>query len=259
MVRRRTDGAASDRGDVAVVTFCIGIRVDDGVVALSDTRVVRGDEISTKSKLSMFGDGGAQAVLMTSGLRSIRDKVVARLEDELRSAETPHRRMHELATAYGRVLRTVRTEDEEALKAGGLSFNSHAILAGRFADDDEPVLIHVYPEGNWVEATDDAPYVIVGRTSSGKPILDRLLTIDTPLDRALSLAYVAFDATRASVSDVDFPVDVAVLERSRHRFVSRRYSSDDLGVVHDAWSHGLRVALDGLPTDWSRLVLPPPE
>ena len=241
------------------MTFCIGIRVNDGVVALSDTRVLRGNEISTKSKLSMLGDGGREAVVMTSGLRSIRDKVVARLEDELRTAETPHRRVHELATAYGQVLRTVRAEDEEPLKAGGLNFNSHAILAGQFIDDDGPVLMHVYPEGNWVEATDDAPYVIVGRTTSGKPILDRLLTVDTPLEQALALAYVAFDATRASASDVDFPVDVAVLERGRDRFVSRRYTSDDLGSVRDAWLDGLRSALDALPTDWSRLVLPATE
>ena len=240
---------------MVVVTFCIGIRVDDGVVALSDTRVLRGNEISTKSKLSTLGDGVGESVLMTSGLRSIRDKVVARLEDQLRGAETPHRRLHELATAYGQLLRTVRTEDEEALKAGGLSFNSHAILAGQFADDHHPVLLHVYPEGNWVEATDDAPYVIIGRTTSGKPILDRLLTIETPLDRALALAYVAFDATRASASDVDFPIDVAVLGRDRDRFVSRRYTREDLDTVREAWLDGLRAALDALPTDWSRAVL----
>lgn len=241
------------------MTFCIGIRVDDGIVALSDTRVLRGNEISTKSKLSMLVDGDGEAVVMTSGLRSIRDKVVARLEDELRAAASPHRRMHQLATAYGEVLRDVRAEDEEALRSAGLNFNSHAILAGQFVDDDEPVLLHVYPEGNWVEATDDAPYVIVGRASSGKPILDRLLTVETPLDQAIALAYVAFDATRASASDVDFPVDAAVLARDHQRFVSRRYTSDDLGKVHDAWLAGLRASLDALPTEWSALLLPTPE
>ena len=96
-------GQPAHRERAVVVTFCIAIRVNEGVVALSDTRVLRGNEMSTKSKLSMLGDGRGEAVVMTSGLRSVRDKVVARLEDELRAATTPHRRMHELATAYGQV------------------------------------------------------------------------------------------------------------------------------------------------------------
>ena len=181
------------------MTFCIGVRVRAGIVVLADTRVVRGSEISQKSKLSMFDVNEYEAALMTSGLRSVRDKVVARLDDRL-SAGDRYERLHEFATAYGTALRAVREEDEASLTTGGMSFNSHAILGGRLVGDTEPSLFQVYPEGNWVEATDDAPYFVIGRTSYGKPILDRLLTVESTLRQAVVLAYLAFDATRATAT-----------------------------------------------------------
>lgn len=239
------------------MTFCIGIRTRDGIVALSDTRVVRGAEMSSKMKLSMLHDGDCDAVVMTSGLRSVRDKVVVRLEDTLIGDATPHGRLHELATAYGDTLRIVRGEDEDALVGSGLTFNSHAILGGQFPDDPDPVLMHIYPEGNWVEATSDAPYVVVGRTSYGKPILDRLLHEDTPLDDAIALAYLAFDATRASANDVDFPIDVAVLRRGGATFTTHRFSREDLAEVHEAWQSRLSAALTDLPNGWTTPLLTP--
>lgn len=130
------------------MTFCIGVRVHDGLVALSDTRVVRGEQISQKAKLSTLPTGGSGAIVMTSGLRSVRDKVVRRLEDELLSADVPHTRMHRVATAFGDQLRSVRAEDGESLTASGLSFNTHALLGGQLLDDPEPTLLEVFPEGN---------------------------------------------------------------------------------------------------------------
>lgn len=232
------------------MTFCIGVRVKAGVVVLADTRVVKGSEISRKSKLSMFDVGDSDAALMTSGLRSVRDKVVARLDDRL-SAGDRYQRLHEFATSYGTALRDVRMEDETSLTGGGLSFNSHAILGGRLVGDAEPSLIQVYPEGNWVEATDDSPYFVIGRTSYGKPILDRLLTAESTLRQAVLLAYLAFDATRASATDVDFPVDVAVLPRDGKRFTRQRFLVEDLSHVHDEWHGHLRAALDELPDQWA--------
>jgi putative proteasome-type protease len=231
------------------MTFCIGIRVDGGVVALSDTRIVRGSQISTKAKLSTITNGEHSAVVMTSGLRSVRDKVMARLQDRL--DHTPLRRMHELATAYGDELRAVRDEDGEALLEGGFAFNAHAVIGGRLADDDEPMLFHVYPEGNWVEATVDEPAYIIGRTSYGTPILDRLLEPGTPLAHAVILAFLAFDATRTSASDVDFPIDVAVLSRDEAAFRSRRFEESDLADQHDAWNGLLRQAFAAMPTEWA--------
>src|SRR6185436_18833888 len=151
---------------------------------------------------------GRPVFLMMSGLRSIRDKAVMRLEDELAAVDPPYTRLYRLVTAFGDQLKRVTEEDGPALQSSGIRFNLHAIVGGRLSSDNQPALFMVYPEGNWVDATPDAPYFVVGRTSYGKPILDRLLSYDTPLPQALVLAFLAFDATRASVVDVDFPIDV---------------------------------------------------
>jgi len=233
------------------MTFCIGLRVRDGVVVLSDTRVVTGSQMSKKSKMSTIPHGTGDAVIMSSGLRSVRDKVVARLEDRVAARSEPFRRFHEFATAYGDELRTVRAEDEAALKEGGLTFNSNAILAGRCPGDDAPVLMHVYPEGNWVEATDDSPYLVIGRSSYARPLLDRLVSPEASLGHALSLAYLAFDATGVSATDVDHPIDVGVMTAGHDGFTFRRYDKDDVAEVHDAWHESLRRAVDDLPVTWS--------
>lgn len=230
------------------MTFCVGIRVTGGLVALADTQIVRGGEVSSKAKLSLHRHDDRDVFVMTSGLRSVRDKVVLRLEDRLASAP-PHRRLHEVVTAFGDELKTVRGEDGPALEQSGLLFNLHAIIGGQLAGDEEPTLFMVYPEGNWVMATDDAPSFLIGRSAYGKPILDRLLAADTPLHHAVGLAYLAFDATRASVVDVEFPIDVVVLrdgELRTHRFVA-----DDLADAAGSWHSQLRVALAELPTAWA--------
>ena len=234
------------------MTFCIGIRVREGIVALADTQVVRGDEISSKAKLSLLAHPDP-VVLMTSGLRSVRDKTVNRLEDRLAAQDADFPRMHQIASAFGDELKQVRLEDGPALESGGLRFNMHALMAGHLPGDDEPTLFQVYPEGNWIEATADAPYFVIGRSPYGKPILDRLLRYDTPLPQALALAYLAFDATRASVVDVEFPIDVVLLRQSG--FQRYRFGARDLENTHAWWHERLRRSLDELPMDWAEPLL----
>ena len=142
-----------------------------GLVGLADTQVVKGAEVSSKSKLSLHAHGGHRFFVMTSGLRSVRDKVVLRLEDSLDDLGTPMARLHQVASAFGDELRNVRAEDGPSLSQAGLRFNLHAIIGGQLCGDEEPALFMVYPEGNWVLATDDAPSFLVGRTSYGKPII----------------------------------------------------------------------------------------
>jgi putative proteasome-type protease len=145
----------------------------------------------------------------------------------------------------------VKAEDGAALQSTNHHFNSHAIIGGRLLGDASPQLLYVYPEGNWVEAAEDSPYFIIGRTSYAKPILDHLLTFETPLRSAIHLALLAFDATRTSVTDVDYPIDVAVMSTQATTPTFRRYHETDLAASTDWWSSKLQGLLPELPSPWA--------
>lgn len=237
------------------MTFCIGIKVREGIIALADTRIVRGSEQSNKQKLAEFQHDGQSLFTMTSGLRSVRDKTITYLDETLRNEAQTVDRLYQLVNRFGEQLRRVKAEDGEALQSTNHRFNSHAIIGGRLAADVGPQLFYVYPEGNWIEASVDTPYFVIGRTSYGKPILDRLLNYETPLRSAVSLAFLAFDGTRASVTDVDYPIDVAVLSNNAAYPTFRRYEEADLAATTSWWSNTLAEALSRMPMDWANDLL----
>ncbi len=239
------------------MTFCIGIKVREGIVALADTQIVRGSEQVNKQKLAEFQHAGQSLFTMTSGLRSVRDKTLTYVDETLRGETETRDRLYKFVNLFGDQLRRVKAEDGPSLAATNHSFNLHAIIGGRLTEDESPQLFYVYPEGNWVEAATDSPYFIIGRTYYGKPILDRLLRYDTPLASAVALALLAFDATRTSVTDVDYPIDVAVLrsDHSAPRF--HRYSEADLAETTNQWTLALTQSLANLPMQWAIPLLTP--
>jgi len=229
------------------MTFCIGIKVRQGLLALADTKIVKGEEHLRRGKISSANINGNQWWLMTSGLRSVRDKVVTYLDLELAEREPPLEYLFELANHFGTQLRRVREEDGPSLAASNLAFNLHAIIGGQLVKDPHPRMYYIYPEGNWIESTDDSPYFIVGRTHYAKPILDRLLTVETALQQTLALAFLAFDATATSVTDVGYPIDVIIAEAQSRITNQQRFEAVDLEPVAQWWHQTLAVALNDFP------------
>ncbi|EMI52901.1 proteasome-type protease [Rhodopirellula sallentina] len=240
------------------MTFCVGIKVEEGIVALADTRIVKGSEQVNKQKLAEFQHAGQSLFTMTSGLRSVRDKTLTYVDETLRNEESTRDRLYQFANLFGEQLRRVKTEDGPSLAATNHSFNLHAIIGGRLSADANPQLFYLYPEGNWVEAAVDSPYFMIGRTYYGKPILDRLLRFDTPLSVAVALAFLAFDATRTSVTDVDYPVDLAVLSNDGSSPRFQRFTETELAPISTQWTHALTESLKQLPMQWAAPLLPTP-
>lgn len=230
------------------MTFCVGLRVREGLIALGDTRIVKGDEHVIKSKLSFSMNGSSHWWLMTSGLRSIRDKAIVYFEQETSQELQKQKNLFELANCFGEQIRRVRSEDGSSLANSNYSFNLHAILGGQLENDPTTKMFYIYPEGNWIDSSEESPYFIIGRTHYAKPILDRLLRYETPIRSALALAYLAFDATRSSVTDVDFPVDMILSNALLGQTTFRRFLEKELNPVSQWWNQELASILERFPT-----------
>ena len=155
---------------------------------MADTEIVKGGERLSKGKLSLLAHGEGFVWIMTSGLRSVRDKTMTYTENAVAESPNNLRRMFEVANLFGEQLRMVREEDGPSLRSANLSFNLHAIIGGRLQEDTTDTMYYVYPEGNWIEVAPDSPYFIIGRTHYAKPILDRLLTSESDLQHAAATA-----------------------------------------------------------------------
>lgn len=231
------------------MTFCLGITVDEGLVAIADTRITSGNEMITAKKLTTYQNGNGAFFVMTSGLRSVRDKALTYFEDFLEEEETPDR-LYKVVNVFAEQLRRVAKEDRGYLAESGLRFNIHTLIGGQLARDKEHVLYLVYPEGNWVQITHGTPFHIIGEGGYGKPVIDRTLKYTDPIRFALKVGCLAFDSTRISASDVDFPIDVVLYYKNTHHLVEHRYAQNDLADISTWWQERLRNLVHQLPSEW---------
>lgn len=229
------------------MTFCLGMTLKEGLVGISDTRVTVGTECMTARKVTVYQNGKHALFLMTSGLRSVRDKAVTYFEDVLADGWEPYDRIYKAVNLYAAQIRRVAQEDRAALEQSGLRFDAHALIGGQFERDPEHKLYLVYPEGNWVEIGSGTPYHIIGATGYGKPILDRTLHHTDALRFALKVGCLAFDSTRISAADVDFPIDVVLYSRGSFRMLEHRYEKADLAEITTWWQERLRRSIQELP------------
>lgn len=227
------------------MTFCLGMKCSDGLLALADTRITSGTETSTARKIWVHQDERASFFVLTSGLRSVRDKALTYLRERLEDESTNLRRLHNAANILAEEIRRTRAEDQRWLEAEGLHFDLHCIIGGQMAGEDTHRLFLVYPEGNWVEVGDETPFVIIGESRYGKPVLDRLWRHDAPLQQGLRDALLAFDATRTSASDVGYPLDAVLYEANTFATSERRFERADLEPIASYWQHSIRAAATG--------------
>jgi putative proteasome-type protease len=236
--------------EVLTLTFCLGIKVREGLVGIADTRVISGNENISARKVSLFNLDGHQVFFMTSGLRSVRDKAVAYFEEAMFEREESFDRLFKVANAFAGQIRRVAQEDKKTLEESGFNFNIYCLMGGRMANDAEHKLYLIYPQANWVEIGASTPYHIIGAAGYGKPVLDRTLKYEDSLRFALKVGCLAFDSTRISAADVDFPIDVVLYFADTNELVERRFEFDDLTEITEGWQERLRASVSNLPSRW---------
>jgi len=232
------------------MTFCLGMIVEEGIVGIADSRLTSGSEIISAKKVTLHQQGEGSMFIMTSGLRSVRDKTMTYFEEAMAARSEPFDRLFKAVNTFADQIRIVTREDKAALTDSGFKFDFYALVGGQLSQDREHLLYLVYPQGNWVEVGRGTPYQIIGSPAYGKPVLDRTLKYHDSLRFALKVGCLAFDSTRISAADVDFPIDVIIYAKNSFRITEHRYNKQDIAPISDWWQDRLRNSVRELPAEW---------
>ena len=237
------------------MTYCVAMCLDAGLVLLSDSRTNAGvDHINTFRKMTTWERPGDRVlVMMTAGNLSISQSVVNILNEHLAGADTPNLynapNMFEVARRVGEAIREVHRRDAEALQEFGVEFNASIIIGGQIRGE-APRLFNVYSAGNFIESTIDTPYIQIGESKYGKPIIDRVIRRETSLSEAAKCALVSMDSTIRSNLSVGLPLDLCVVECDALTIKSRLSISQEntyYQQVRGQWGERLREAFAELP------------
>ncbi|MFO1128567.1 MAG: peptidase [Rhodospirillales bacterium] len=238
------------------MTYCLGVKVNEGLFFASDSRTNAGvDSVATFHKLFTFHQPGERLiVVMTAGNLAVTQEVITRLQQGLRTGD-PSRDLFLAPTLFdatrvvGALLRAVIDRDSSYVKSFGGDVSSSFIVGGQIAGD-EPRLFMVYPAGNFIETEPATPYFQLGETKYGKPILERSLTLQSPLSKVAKLALLSFDATIRANLSVAPPINL-LLYRTDSLVIGRQQELKDddpyFAKVCNAWSEGILALVNAVP------------
>lgn len=240
------------------MTYCVGIKLNAGLVFLSDSRTNAGvDNISTFRKMIIYEKPGDRfMVLLSAGNLSIAQSVREILQIE-QLKESPDSEpitiwnatsMFDACRVLGQAVRHVYERDAAWLKHSGVEFNVNLVFGGQVRGEGMR-LFQVYSAGNFIEATTETPYFQIGEYKYGKPVLDRVLTPETALDEAAKCALVSMDSTMKSNLSVGPPLDLVVYEANRFetdKVVCIDMQNPYFRMLHSSWGQKLREVFDSL-------------
>jgi putative proteasome-type protease len=240
------------------MTYCVGIRLDAGLVFMSDSRTNAGlDQISTYRKMMIYERPDDRfMVMLSAGNLSVSQSV-----REILQVEKVDRGVHEepltiwnatsmfdATRVLGSAVRRVYEQDGPSFKAAGIDFNASMIFGGQIKGEAMRLFM-VYSAGNFIEATRETCFYQVGESKYGKPILDRVLTPTTPLDEAAKCALVSMDSTLKSNLSVGLPLDLLVYRegelRSDH-VVCIDEHNPYFRMIRSTWGQRLHEVFEGI-------------
>jgi putative proteasome-type protease len=242
------------------MTYCVALRLDSGILFTSDSRTNAGvDHIATFCKMKVFEHPNERLItVLTAGNLSVTQSVMNILEqhrhaDQGRQTIWSVASMYDVAVLVGEAMREVQRRDGPFLGQGNIDASASLLVGGQIRGED-PRLFNIYPQGNFIEATNETLYFQLGEGKYGKPVLDRVITTATnPVD-AIKCVLVSFDSTIRSNISVGMPIDVLWYPRdSLRRGVQKRIVEGDpyFSMLRQAWGAGLRRVFGELASpDW---------
>ena len=240
------------------MTYCVAIKLNAGLVFLSDSRTNAGlDQISSFRKMMVYEKAGDRfMVLLSAGNLSISQSVREILQTtQIKDRDDAEgitiwnaKSMFDAARVLGAAVRHVHDRDGAALKRSGVDFNVSLVFGGQIKGEGMR-LFQVYSAGNFIEATSETPYFQVGESKYGKPVLDRVIHPETPLDEAAKCALVSMDSTLKSNLSVGLPLDLVVYEAdmfSTGKVICIDHDNPYFRMLHSSWGQKLRQVFDSI-------------
>lgn len=233
------------------MTYCVAISVDAGLCFISDSRTNAGvDNVSTYSKMHQFGtDGERQIVLLSAGNLATTQGVIGQLKKDIKQSAQRNllnvQHLEDVADYVGEV----SVAQQEKHTGGGAYYEASFIVGGQIAGHG-PAAYLVYPQGNHITTSADTPFLQIGESKYGKPILDRIISLQSSLETAAVCGLVSMDSTMRSNLTVGPPIEVLVYETNTYS-ITRHYrfdeSSEYLRQISKSWDAKLREAFASMP------------
>lgn len=235
------------------MTYCVALRLDSGLVFLSDSRTNAGvDHVAVARKMSVFENPGERLmVFMTAGNLSISQSIKEIIGERVNAAGKTiwtADSMYEAAQIVGEVIRTVHDREAAALEKFGIDFNVSIIFGGQIKGE-RCRLFQIYSAGNFIESHNENTYFQIGESKYGKPILDRVITPSSSLDEAAKCALISMDSTLRSNVSVGLPLDMLLYESDTlavTRFVTIGEKNQYFQMIRENWGKQLKSVFDGI-------------
>ena len=241
------------------MTYCLGIINRFGIVMAADSRTNAGVEyISAYRKLFDFSRRGERVILIcTSGNLSISQGVLAKLHRDIQHQEDVNLHtlpsMGELARYIGDKIRESQDQDRAWLERDNIDFHCSFLLGGQIKGEEWQLYL-IYPQGNYIQATRETPFLQIGETKYGKPILDRTVTYETPLEAVAKCALLSIDSTMKSNISVGPPINLIMYEANSlviNHTLELRLGAPYLAKIRKLWEDSVRRAFEAMPNiEW---------
>ncbi len=236
------------------MTYCVGVKLDEGLIFASDSRTHAGvDNYATFCKMTVFDRPGDRVLVLLSSGGLAATQAVIQVLTRRAAATPPHiasvPSMFDVANLVADAMRDIERRDGPYLEVGGLKFNASFIVGGQIAGE-EMRLFRIYAEGNFIEAGRDTVFLQTGEAKYGKPILDLAVTASATLEDATKCVLVSFDSTMLSNLSVGMPIDLLCYERDSLKVTKkRRFDAGDayFDTLKQQWIAGTRRIFHELP------------
>lgn len=248
------------------MTYCAAVTTNDGLVFCSDSRTNAGpDMLSSFSKMHVFQpDNDRVFCVLTAGNLATTQAVISHIEQDLEDADKNSllncNKMIEAARYLSAVNRQEHLLAEKVASGTSVDVSASLILGGQIRGSEHGIYL-IYSAGNFIAATDETPYLQIGESKYGKPILDRILTPETSLEDAARCVIVSMDSTIKANATVGPPVEVLIYEKDTfetNHYIKMEVEDDYLREIKRAWDEILKAGFSSLPRfEWEQRTLQP--